>query len=74
MSDYCNSLKPEEETVTDEVETFGDVDLNDNECSLLNLGPGFMVYSDLSMEEMQVEATVTLTKIRWGRRARGLKK
>ena len=34
---------------------------------LPNLGPGFMIVSDLSREEMQVEGLVTLTKIWWGR-------
>ena len=69
---FSDSLRPENIESVDEVETFGNVVLNKDERSLLNLGPGFMVYSDLDIEEMQVEATVTLTKIRWGRRSRGV--
>ena len=61
----------EVEEEKDEVVVFGDVDINDDEWSLLNLGPGFMVTSDLDEEDMQVEAVVALTKIRWGRRSRG---
>ena len=39
---------------------------------LLNLGPGFMVTKALSQEVMSVEANVTVTKMRWGRRMRGV--
>ena len=54
-----------------EVMTFGDVSLMQNEKELLDLGPGFMVVSTLNDQEMQVEASVTLTKIRWAKRKSG---
>ena len=41
------------------------------ERDLLSLGPGYMVVSALSSQEMQVEASVSLTKIRWARRKEG---
>ena len=64
-----NGQKP---STTDEVITFGDVSLDQDEVDLLNLGPGFMVVSDLTKEDMQVESTVTLTKMRWGRMGKNL--
>ena len=67
IKSFSDKLKPENEVVT-----FGEVTLTDDERSLLNLGPGYMVLSDLDPEEMQVEATVTLTKIKWSRRSRGV--
>ena len=54
-----------------EVMIFGDVRLEDDELELLNLGPGYMIVSDLSREDMQVESSVTMTKMRWGRMKRG---
>ena len=54
-----------------EVVVFGSVDLSAEEMNLLNLGPNFLVTSFLSKEQMQVEAQVTMTKMRWGRRGKG---
>ena len=68
---YNNSIQEQDITEVDEVMIYGDVELNEEERSLLNLGPGFMVTAPLDSEEMQVEAVVTLTKLRWGRRGRG---
>ena len=63
--------KSEEEPVpNNEVVIYGDVTLDEEEIELLNLGPGYMVVSDLTKEDMQVESTVTLTKMRWGRRSK----
>ena len=50
-----------------EVVVFGDVVLDEEETQLLNLGPDYMVVSDLSQEDMQVESAITMTKVRWGR-------
>ena len=55
----------------EEVMTFGNVELSENERDLLSLGPGFMVVTPLDDQEMKVEADVTLTKIRWSRRKQG---
>ena len=74
LKKFCQDLKPEEEGNIDEVVTYGNVNLNEDEKSLLNLGPNFMVLGDLDPIEMQVEATVTLTKIRWSRMSRGVEK
>ena len=68
---YNNNIQEQDITEVDEVVIYGDVQLNEEEQSLLNLGPGFMVTAPLDSEEMQVEAVVTLTKLRWGRRGRG---
>ena len=64
----CKDLKESK----DKVVTYGDVILSEEERELLNLGPGFMVTKPLSMEEMAVEANITVTKIRWGRKTRGV--
>ena len=50
-----------------EVVVIGDIDLSQNERDVLNLGPDFMVVSPLDDKEMEIEATVTMTKLRWGR-------
>ena len=55
--------KPEEQV--NEVVIYGDVDLSEDEISLLNMGPGFMVVTKLDKQEMMIEANVTMTKIRW---------
>ena len=68
VHDLYNSEKEDEK---DEVVTFGDVELSDEERSLLNLGPDYMVTCDLDNEDMQVEAVVAITKLRWVRRSRG---
>ena len=60
------------EVTDNEVVTFGNIVLTEDERSLLNLGPGFMVASKLDIQEMQVEAAVTMTKIRWSRRKEGV--
>ena len=57
--------------VENEVITFGNVELSEDEIELLNLGPSFMVMSDLIREDMQTECAVTLTKVRWGRMGKG---
>ena len=46
-----DTLEDEEE---DEVMTFGQVELSQMERDLLNLGPGYMVVSELSSQEMQI--------------------
>ena len=51
----------------DEVLTFGDVNLTENELSVLKLGPGLMVVSSLDKESMRIESAVTTTKIRWSK-------
>ena len=64
-------LNTQEEVAKEEVVVTDGIVLSEDECSLLNLGPGFMVLSDLDPEDMEVEAVVTLTKVRWGRRSAG---
>ena len=54
-----------------EVVIFGDINLSQDEVSLLNLGPKFMVCSNLSRENMMIESSVTMTKMCWGRSSRG---
>ena len=44
----------------------------ENELDLLRLGPGYMVVSKLDNEEMKVESSVTMTKIRWSRHKMGV--
>ena len=61
-----SKLDPSEDLVTNEVVVIGQVDLTEEELSLLNKGPDFMVVSPLDLTEMKVEMSVTLTKIRWG--------
>ena len=68
---YNRGLTKQDLLEKDKVVIFGEVELSEDERSLLNLGPGFMLHSPLNDEEMQVEAVVALTKIRWGRRSRG---
>ena len=65
-------VKTKEEEIQDEVLLVGDVKLSDDEVALLNLGPGYMMTKTLDVVEMEVEAVVTLTKIRWGRRSKGM--
>ena len=77
MSQGYNKLwkvKPDilEDEEKSEVVTHGNVTLTEPEIDLLRLGPGFMVVSDLDREEMEVEAGVTMTKIRWSKRSRGV--
>ena len=57
-----------ENDIDDEVVTYGEVDLSQEERELLNLGPGFMVANALDRTDMQVESIATVTKMRWGRR------
>ena len=63
--------KIQELTTSDEILVFGDVALSEDEVNLLKLGPGFMVVKDLSEEDMRVECSVSLTKIRWGKMGSG---
>ena len=70
--EFNQKLKYDDQDAKDEVVIFGSVKLNEDEISLLNLGPGYMVTKPLDIDEMEVEAVVTLTKIRWGRRKEGL--
>ena len=51
---------------------FGNVVLTSQEKDLLSLGPGFMVMGSLSQQEMDVESAVTMTKVRWSRRKKGV--
>ena len=62
---------PEAAADEKEVMIVGEVELSENELDLLRLGPGFMVVSSLEEQEMQVEASVTATKIRWSRMRKG---
>ena len=62
----CDGVEAQNEVVV-----VGGVELSQDEMSLLNLGPGFMVTKPLDVDEMEVEAVVTLMKIRWGRRTKG---
>ena len=61
-----------EPSTMDKVITFSDVSLDQDEVDLLNLGPRFMIVSDLTQEDMQVESTVMLTKMRWGRMGKNM--
>ena len=63
------SIGVEEES---EVVTYGSVELSENERDLLNLGPNFMVTLKLDDQEMCVESSVTMTKIRWARKKMGV--
>ena len=73
MSEEFNQkIDLEDQGSQDEVVIYGAVKLSKDEISLLNLGPGFMVSKPLDIDEMEVESVVTLTKIRWGRRSKGL--
>ena len=60
----------EEEDNTDVVVCDGVV-LTEAERDLLSLGPGFMVLDKLDKQEMRIESSVTMTKVRWGRRKLG---
>ena len=80
LKNYINSIErykkvddqddpdPEE---NDKVATYGNVNLSENECDLLNQGPSFIVTSRLSEEEMRVESSVTLTKKKMGQEEDG---
>ena len=59
--DYNKSWKKEcnAEWDKDEVRIFGDVILSEDELNLLNLGPGFMVVSELDPMEMQIATICT---------------
>ena len=57
----------------DEVFIYGEVELSEEDTSLLNLGPNYMVVTKLDQQEMMIEANVTMTKIRWGRSKDGWK-
>ena len=67
-----NPTETEVDNDDTEVIVYGSVELSQNERELLNLGPGFMVVSRLSEEELRVESSVTMTKIRWSRRKMGI--
>ena len=54
-----------------DIATYGSVCLSEDEKDLLRLGPDFMIVSSLDEKEMQVEASVCMTKIRWARRKKG---
>ena len=54
-----------------EVVVWGDIVLTEDKLELLNLGPGYMIVSDLNREEMMVEENVTMTKICWSRMRSG---
>ena len=69
--DFNDNLVTEGNVPENEVVVTYGCNLTDDELSLLNLGPGFVVASTLDPEEMEVESVVTLTKIRWGRRSKG---
>ena len=66
--DVGGQEQPEQE---EEIMMFGAVDLTDNEKELLMLGPDFMVVADLDQEEMDMESRVTMTKVCWGKMAKG---
>ena len=66
------SEEEKEQHLDSEVMTYGDVSLSECELDLLRLGPGFMVVSRLEDQEMSVEASMTLTKIRWARKKMGV--
>ena len=54
-----------------EVVLFGDINLSEDKIELINLGPNFMVTSNLSSQDMRIESNVTMTKIRLGRSSKG---
>ena len=66
-----DGVKIEEVDKEDNVAVFGNVDLSEDEMSLLRLGPGFMITTKLEEETMRTESTVTLTKMRWDRMRQG---
>ena len=63
-----DDIDPDEDR---DVMVFGDVIVTEDEMNLLRLGPDFMVTSCLDEKEMQVEASVCMTKIRWSKRSKG---
>ena len=52
---------------TPDIPTFGDVTLTKEEKQLLILGPDFMVTDRLSLQELEIEIQISLTKARWAR-------
>ena len=76
LAQGCNKVWKESNDPDPEMEvlTYGDVSLTQDEINLLQLGPGFMVCRSLDREELQVEAGVTMSKIRWSRSSRGVEK
>ena len=60
-----------EESGGGEILTYGDVNLTEDEINLLRLGPGFMVVKPLVDQDMRIESTVALTKIRWDKMKSG---
>ena len=69
--DYNKNLDCQHNTMVNEVVMVGDVRLTEDEVSLLNLGPGFMIVKPLDCEEMEVEAVVTMTKGQVGQEEQG---
>ena len=51
-----------------EVTVYSNVTLTEDELSLLNLGPRYMVVTPMDPQEMMVELNMTMTKIHWSRR------
>ena len=70
--DLNRNLVTEGNVAANEVVITGNVQLSADEISLLNLGPDYMVVKPLDNEDMEVEAVVTMTKLRWGRRCKGM--
>ena len=50
---------------SEDVIVWGDIELSDDEMSVLKLGPGYMVVAKLESEEQRVEENVAMTKVRW---------
>ena len=54
-----------------QVDVYGQVNLDDDERTILQKRPKFAVYDQIKKTRMEEEFNSTLTKIRWDRRTRG---